>query len=118
MEILMVAAVIGILPAAIAQSKGYSFGLWWIFGALLFIIALPVAILMPPNSAAMEQRQLNAGMKKCALCAELIKQEALICKHCGHACPSANQTGDTDYETRAKPSSTDETPSLSALFRG
>ena len=46
MEILIAALLIGLLPAAIAKSKGYSFMGWWLFGAALFIVALPVAICM------------------------------------------------------------------------
>ena len=30
MEILVIAAVIGLVPAAIAQSKGHSFLAWWV----------------------------------------------------------------------------------------
>jgi len=83
MEILVVAALIGLIPAAIANNKGYSFVLWWFFGAALFIVALPVALLMTPNAAAIEQSKLRAGMKKCPFCAELVKAEAKVCKHCG-----------------------------------
>jgi len=49
MEILIIAALIGLIPAAIAQNKGYSFALWWFFGAAFFIVALPAALLMSPK---------------------------------------------------------------------
>jgi hypothetical protein len=76
MEFLVTCALIGLIPAAIASAKGRSFGAWWFYGAMLFIIALPHAIFM--SSLVPE-----VGTKKCIKCAELIKQEALICKHCG-----------------------------------
>ena len=38
MEILLIAVLIGLLPAAIAKSKGRSFGLWWITDVELELI--------------------------------------------------------------------------------
>jgi hypothetical protein len=49
LSILIVAAVLGLIPAWIASSKDHDFFLWWLFGAVLFIIALPVAILIQPK---------------------------------------------------------------------
>ena len=46
MEILLIAVLIGLIPASIARNKGRSFGLWWLYGSLLFIIALPHALIM------------------------------------------------------------------------
>lgn len=43
---LIAAALLGLIPAWIASSRGRSFGLWWIFGALLFIVALPMSIML------------------------------------------------------------------------
>ena len=39
---------LGLIPAFIANKKGRSFIDWWFFGAGLFVIALPVAILLKP----------------------------------------------------------------------
>ncbi|MCE8516215.1 hypothetical protein KBY31_05770 [Ruegeria pomeroyi] len=83
MEILIIAVLIGLIPAAIAQGKGKSFVLWWIYGAAIFIVALPHALIMRPDDRAIESKQLNSGMKKCPSCAEMIKQDAKVCKHCG-----------------------------------
>ena len=38
---------------------------------------------MKSNTQELEKRQLKSGYKKCPACAELIKIEAKICKHCG-----------------------------------
>ena len=81
---LVIAVLIGLIPAAIAKGKGEPFGLWWLYGAALFIIALPHALIMKPNNAALEQRRISEGMKKCPQCAELIKSGARVCRYCGN----------------------------------
>lgn len=38
--VLVIAAGLGLIPANIAKNKGYSFGLWWLYGWMLFIVAI------------------------------------------------------------------------------
>ena len=81
---LIIAVLIGLIPAAIANKKGGSFVGWWLFGAALFIVALPAALLMKPDKAALERKQLSEGMKKCPDCAEMIRFDAQVCHFCGY----------------------------------
>ncbi|MBO0715186.1 MAG: hypothetical protein J2P59_10550 [Acidimicrobiales bacterium] len=53
LEVLGLAAALGLLPAAIASAKGYSFWLWWFYGWMLFIVALPHALLLPNRKKRM-----------------------------------------------------------------
>ncbi|MEW8522548.1 MAG: zinc ribbon domain-containing protein [Candidatus Thiodiazotropha endolucinida] len=73
------------LAASIADAKGLS-GWGYFFLALTFspLIAIPVALVTPPNKERQEAHQLKEGkVKRCPHCAELVKKEAVICKHCG-----------------------------------
>lgn len=80
MEILIIPALIGLLPAAIAHGKGRSFLFWWFFGAMLFILALPCSIIIKRNQESLAERE---GLRKCPYCAEHIQPDAVVCKHCG-----------------------------------
>ena len=83
LTLLVGAALIGLIPAIIAYRKGREFLAWWIFGAALFIVALPTAILLKP------QEETGFGKRKCPYCAERIRPEAQVCKHCGRDLPPA-----------------------------
>ena len=87
MEFFMIAVLLGLIPATIAKLKGKSFGLWWLYGAALFIFALPHSIIMRATISDTENQQLADGLKKCPHCAELIKPDAKVCRYCGRDIP-------------------------------
>jgi len=64
-------ALLGLIPALIAKRKGESFLAFWVFGALLFIVALPWALVMRDKR------------RRCRHCAEPIQRAASVCPHCG-----------------------------------
>lgn len=89
LSMLIIVILIGLIPASIAKAKGQSFFLWWFLGAAMFIVALPLAIIMKKDRVAIEEREIRGGMKKCPFCAELVKGDAVKCKHCGSNLPVA-----------------------------
>lgn len=82
MIIILVAIIIGLLPASIAAAKGRNFILWWIYGAALFIIALPHALFAKSANKLNDSQQAAAGNVQCPACAEWIKPDAKICRFC------------------------------------
>jgi hypothetical protein len=72
-ELLILGALLGVIPGAIASRKGHPFVLWWIFGALIFILALPMSLIIGPN---------RDGQKQCPACRSWIDREATRCAHC------------------------------------
>src|SRR5262245_32151157 len=59
---------VGLIPAAIAKSKGRDFLLWWLFGAALLIVALPHPYHAPrPRAARATPRRRGRASEMSAL---------------------------------------------------
>lgn len=88
MELLFLWLMLGIVVGIIAGSKGRSFLGWFVYGFLLFPVALVHVLVTPRNQAHDDRRALLSGeVVKCPACAELVRREAVVCKHCGRDLP-------------------------------
>ncbi len=72
---LILVAVAGIVGAILARPKGRSPILWFLLCAIVPLLVIAIAML--PSVIA------KGFTKKCPHCAEIIKEDATVCKHCG-----------------------------------
>jgi hypothetical protein len=71
---------------AIAEKKGYTGGLEFIFffvGVLFNLVGVMVMLLIPERAKGVDEARLASGeLQICPFCKESILAGAIVCKHC------------------------------------
>lgn len=73
--------VFGFFCSYIAREKNRDGTSWFWLGFFFSILTLLTLIAVP--KAEINSQNLSGDMKKCQFCAEYVKYEAKLCKHCG-----------------------------------
>lgn len=88
MTYLIIWVIFGIITAMIGSSKGRSGCSYFLLGVLLGPLGIILALVTKTDHQAVERDRISTGLeRKCPMCAELVKAEAVLCKHCGSELP-------------------------------
>ena len=84
MEFFVLWVGLSVVIAAMAHNRGRSgFGWFWLSLLISPLVALIAVLVAGEHKEAIDGRALADGtMRKCPQCAELVRVEAKICKHC------------------------------------
>ena len=93
--------ILGAITSAVAKSRGHEPVPWFFFGGLLFIIALPLALLLPAPGAGR-----NAPARGCPYCGAKLNSGVMQCPECGRGQPQTATTNQQAWERTL--SATDE----------
>ena len=81
--LLLLWAIVGVVGAFVARSKGRSAVGWFVI-CVLFPIGLLILLAVPNGRLRGLQSSADAERKTCPQCTEQVRQEALACCFCGN----------------------------------
>jgi ribosomal protein L32 len=93
MEWVVIWVIGAIVAGVIGDRKGRHGGLWALAALFLSPLVVLIVLALPSLKGKQERRAAESGRSKhlrvCPACAEVVRREALVCKHCGKDLPPA-----------------------------
>ena len=92
LAVYVLAGLLGLVTGIISAQKGRSFLLWWFFGTMLFIVALPLALALPATSRSFTKR------RNCPYCGYSMNVKERSCPNCKRTQPQVFWSGKSSIE--------------------
>ena len=103
MELIFIWLLFGVGAAIVARDKGLDGCLWFVLGILLGPVGLLLAFAVRGDPSTLERRAIASGQsKRCPDCAELVRREAIKCRHCGSDLPAIVEEPDRSLSDRLR----------------
>jgi hypothetical protein len=90
--------ILALIPAVIAQSKGRRFGEWYLYGLLLWIVAIIHSLVIKPTTSSQRLRLASEGYRTCPFCDEMIRPGAVVCRYCGRELSDSDPRDDWNLD--------------------
>jgi len=85
--------IFGAITATLAEKRGHNAGIWFIFGGLAFIIALPVLLATPARAS---NRKIPCRV--CPYCSTELYRGEQSCPKCGRSQPKTATSSVSSWE--------------------
>jgi hypothetical protein len=84
-ELLLGWMLLAVIPAVVAHARGLPVGTWFLYGFLLWPVAILHVFFATPESVRISGSAPPS--RRCPFCAETIQAAAIVCKHCRRDLP-------------------------------